>query len=340
MTSLSICIPSYNRPLSLLRTIKSITLPASVDLEIIVVDDCSPLQDNISKIIESLDNSTIKFYPLDANVGYDLNLLNCAKYASKEYLLFLSDDDTLNSSVFLEFFEALTLTSASIATTAYLGLDSSSPSRHYGKIMFKSPSNAKQLTSLIYNFILFSGIVVKRQALLSLLPLNVDGLVYSQLVWSSLLAIRDGYYSFPQPLIVPHGDGVIGFGTNSAHDSDSLLANRNMLLSPISYHRKLFASISYLSSESCLPRLKYFFSLEYTFRSYYLLKRAFIIGGRKGLLTFFLRIICERDIHLFIPLTVFYFLLIYLLGMSTESLFTALFGASPSVLYRNIKGGD
>ena len=340
MTSLSICIPSYNRPHELIRSLSSISIPNHFKYEIVVVDDCSPSQAEISDRIAELNHPRVKYFPLSENIGYDLNLIKCAELASNDYILYLSDDDTLYSPAIPFLFNYLENNSADLLTTAYQINGSDRHSRTYQCVKKFSPKNSIGLASILYNFVLFSGLVVKRESLLALLPLNLDSLIYSQIVWSGLLAINNGYTSLPFVLVVPYGDGLIGFGSNTSQQSCSLLSNRNSLMSPITYHEHLFNSIKYLSDNARLPRLLLWFSFEYTLRSYYLMRRAFLIGGRRGLTSFAITLTTNKNIHIFLPVVVFYYLLVFLFGQGIDRFTKKVFRSSPSELYRLIRGGD
>lgn len=269
-----------------------------------------------------------------------MNLVNCASYAAKEYILFLSDDDSLDSTYLPDILSHLETSSPEICTTAYRSHTSEYVSRTYGTSTTHIPTNSLHLSKLLYNFILFSGIIVNKNSFLSVASKSFDGLIYSQVVWSAELAFRSGYLSLPYPAIIPHGDGVIGFGSNSSQASSDLLANRNLLMSPIRYHEHLFKSVHLLSRKLALPALISFFRLEYSLRSYYLLKRAFLIGGRSGVLSFTRRLSENKVIDILPPLLYLYSFIICLLGTTPERLFTFLFRRSPSELYRIIKGGD
>ena len=95
--NLSICIASYNRPELLKETLDSIgKLEASLDVHII--DDKSPRQDEISKVVEQWADGYA------GRVDYNRNETNLGEVETKrllfnrvesQYLMLLGDDDTL-----------------------------------------------------------------------------------------------------------------------------------------------------------------------------------------------------------------------------------------------------
>jgi len=88
---ISFCIPTYHRGEFLYNTINHILMCKSNEIEIIVSDNASP--DNTEELMKKIDDSRVKYYRRSKNLGYDLNLINCIRKATGEYLFFLSDDD-------------------------------------------------------------------------------------------------------------------------------------------------------------------------------------------------------------------------------------------------------
>jgi glycosyltransferase involved in cell wall biosynthesis len=102
---LSICIPSYNRPDSLLQLLKSVD--ASPDLiEIVIAEDAAPLREVVrSKVQEfkNMSNYEIYYHENAQNLGYDANLRNLIELAKGEFVLFMGDDDLFKSGALDEF---------------------------------------------------------------------------------------------------------------------------------------------------------------------------------------------------------------------------------------------
>lgn len=95
---ISICIPTFNRPVFLKECLASIEVQfAQEDLiekvEVVVLDNNST--DNTREIIESFCKKNVNFYYYknDTNIGMKKNLLEVAKHAKGEYVWFFSDDD-------------------------------------------------------------------------------------------------------------------------------------------------------------------------------------------------------------------------------------------------------
>ncbi|MGA3086097.1 MAG: glycosyltransferase [Thermodesulfobacteriota bacterium] len=91
MAKVSICIPSYNAGRFIGETIKSVLDSVYQDFEIIVNDDAST--DNTREVVHSFQDSRIRFYQNDKNVGTVQNWNLAIKKACGEYAGLLNHDD-------------------------------------------------------------------------------------------------------------------------------------------------------------------------------------------------------------------------------------------------------
>jgi glycosyltransferase involved in cell wall biosynthesis len=91
MKKVSVCVPSYNAERFIEKTLRSILDSLYQDFEIIVNDDAS--NDNTLEIIKSLDDSRIKLYQNEENVGPVRNWNLAIKRATGEYVSLLNHDD-------------------------------------------------------------------------------------------------------------------------------------------------------------------------------------------------------------------------------------------------------
>ena len=91
---LSICIPTYNRPESLINCLNSIVKQGNKNLEICISDNCSKI--NIKKLIQPFKKRlNIQFNKNKKNLGFALNLLKVSEMAKGDFIWFLGDDDLL-----------------------------------------------------------------------------------------------------------------------------------------------------------------------------------------------------------------------------------------------------
>lgn len=93
----SICIPSYNRPVELRRLLESIDAKKHKDdIEIVICEDKSPNRPKIGEQVRefmSKSDYNVVYHENEENLGYDRNLKNLIRRASGEYIIFMGDDD-------------------------------------------------------------------------------------------------------------------------------------------------------------------------------------------------------------------------------------------------------
>lgn len=92
---LTIGIPSYNRPYQLRELLESIDCDEK-KIEILICDDKSPNQYEISRVVEKFQKSNgykTTYLKNIENLGFDGNLRNIILNASSKFILFMGDDD-------------------------------------------------------------------------------------------------------------------------------------------------------------------------------------------------------------------------------------------------------
>ncbi len=342
MTKLTICIPSYNRPVQLRRLLNSIEINNSFTCQILIIDDCSPKQREITACIEEFKELSqfITYIPLKQNVGFDENALNLINHAEGEFLLFVTDDDIINSEYLEKTISYISNSNAKLAVTAYTSSNSNNINRVFKSSFDSILCSSKDYVKCIYNCILLSGIIISRSEILKLNIKEVKGMIYSQVFWSSLIASKHGIAYIKYPLITIFADGEVGWGKNSGEPSNEFLADRKNIFSPIFYHKALFKTI--LRTQENV-KLKFFqrFIYEYSIRSYQLFIRAYVIGKRKGVYLFFKSFLNEKfplkQNYIFIFI---YFFIILIFGRFIERFSKILFSKSPAQIFKKIKGVD
>lgn len=95
-TTISICIPSYNRPQELLRLLESIDSKYTNNVEIVICEDKSPKRTEIGEVVAKFSekaNYKVNYNENEINLGYDNNIKNLVKRASNDFIIFMGDDD-------------------------------------------------------------------------------------------------------------------------------------------------------------------------------------------------------------------------------------------------------
>lgn len=105
---ISICIPTYNRPLELKRTLESIDTTKNDDIDIVISENCSPKQAETREVVEAYKAKSkleVYYYENERNLGYDKNIRALVARATGRFCMFFSDDDMFMPGAMDEFVE-------------------------------------------------------------------------------------------------------------------------------------------------------------------------------------------------------------------------------------------
>lgn len=100
MSFFSVIIPTFNRADMVCRCVQSLLDTNWADVEIIVVDDCSP-DDTAIKIKEKFGEK-VKYLRNDKNSFQAVSRNNGARIAKGDFLFFLDDDNVVERNIFRE----------------------------------------------------------------------------------------------------------------------------------------------------------------------------------------------------------------------------------------------
>ena len=91
---LSICIPTYNRVRYLKELLPAILVQTDADdVEVIVSDNAST--DGTAEYLSTTDDTHLRWWTNDENIGGDRNFLKCVAKAKGEYVWLFGDDDIM-----------------------------------------------------------------------------------------------------------------------------------------------------------------------------------------------------------------------------------------------------
>ena len=94
----SVCVPTYNRPKTLERTIKCLINQTYKNLEIIISDNCST-NEEVEKVIQKyIADPRIKYIRQPVNKGAIFNFNYVIEKPKGEYIMRLTDDDWLDEN--------------------------------------------------------------------------------------------------------------------------------------------------------------------------------------------------------------------------------------------------
>lgn len=93
---ISICIPTYSRPLELKRLLESIDTTKVDDVNIVISENCSPMQTETRAVVDEYKQYSpydVYYYENEKNYGYDRNIRELIRRATGKFCVFFSDDD-------------------------------------------------------------------------------------------------------------------------------------------------------------------------------------------------------------------------------------------------------
>lgn len=213
--TLSICIPTYERPVelyklveSLVRELSSLSSSAQRSVEILISDNGSSSQPKLTKLLEKLPGVGFRILFNKANIGYDRNVHKTSVCAQGDFLLFVSDDDIFCQGSLAIIMEALKRTPEIpiIFENKVLGSEHLSADEQFFSNVAAPEQNRVMSADEVYdlNVELFGGLTglcVPSKSLRSFEPQNYFGTSWIQLALlihaiedTGALAISRGNY--------------------------------------------------------------------------------------------------------------------------------------------------
>lgn len=92
---ISFCLPAYNQTSLVKQCIESIIKYKGNDIEIVISDDNS--QEDLEQVVALYNDSRIKYYRNNVNLGHDLNILHSFRVARGKYAFLLRSRDYMIS---------------------------------------------------------------------------------------------------------------------------------------------------------------------------------------------------------------------------------------------------
>lgn len=219
---LSICIPSYNRPLELRRLLDSIDSKQYDEIEIVICEDKSPKRDEIREQVEQYkvsSNYNVNYIENEKNCGYDKNLRQCIMNATGEWIVFMGDDDTFipggvdNLLSFLHTHENI---GYMLRSYQNLHVDGTVEKfRYYGEDKFWDAGEEAYLT-LFRKSVFISGFTFKREYAVEGLTDQFDGTLLYQLYIMAEICMKHPSAYFSIPITQATDEGTPFFGTSEA----------------------------------------------------------------------------------------------------------------------------
>ena len=256
---LTIVILSYNRPDKLERILFNFCGYKEDSLSIVIKDDNSPLYSSVEKVVnkyKDLIEIPLTLYKNEINLGYDGNLLDTFDKIETEYIFLLSDDDYIEVKELNTLIRILKKREHNIYFTPYI--DDEGEKRIVNPEFFVT-----QIADVIYNSILFSGLIFNKNAVRSL-KFEKEYLahsIYSQVYLATMITLKYNTYGVaPNGILFVGGDGENFFGKNQSATNRNILSDRTQITSNLHYQQFLLRVVDKISSDSACNISKYFWA--------------------------------------------------------------------------------
>lgn len=222
--TVSICIPSYQRPNDLDYLLSTLNDLDEYPEEIIIADDNSPEQESIIIIFEKykqvFEKKGVRFILIKniTNLGYDKNLKILINNASSDYLMFIGNDDAVDPKCISEFKKYHFISKCNAYSRSFW--------RFYGNlknIVGKSWFHKKDLifkpqnSDPNYFFRLgayFGGTIFKTSWAKSKEISNFDGTLYYQIYLMASAYYEGGIGYISYPIVGARIEGIPLFGSS------------------------------------------------------------------------------------------------------------------------------
>ncbi len=321
---LSIGITSYKRLSELERCILSLKTIYNDEIEVIVSEDCSPQSNEIGKLVERLEKKVpfiLKFMPNEKNLGYDENLGAIIKKCSGEYIFFMSDDDKFESGCLDDIIPVLKRKNKLGVFYSSFIYESTKKLDRNNKNNFEIEKGEKNACKYIYDSILFSGLIFKKDYVIDFDSTRFKNYNYFQVYMFLSMIYKYGGYYFSNPSVVCVGDGENAYGISESSGGNALLANRKSVISNLEFNKTLIKTIK-LFDEDNSTHVFNSFEKQYSVHSY----SGLSIARQCGIKYYreYWRKLKSLEIKLF-PISKIYYVLLFVFGKKVCDIFLKVF---------------
>lgn len=220
--TISICIPSYNRPKELYRLLKSIDSKKKEKFEIIICEDKSPKRDEVNAIVKKYISEVeyeVKYFENKINLGYDKNLKELISKSSGNFIVFMGDDDTFIPNAFdklIVFLEDHNELGYILKSHQFVFKNGKVERFRYfdGNQFFNKGEDT--YIELFRKSVFISGFTINRNYIQDLLIDDFDGALLFQLYILAEVALKHSCAYFDTPLTEGKEEGVPFFGNSES----------------------------------------------------------------------------------------------------------------------------
>lgn len=309
---LTVGITSYKRINELVRCINSIQTKYSNEIEILVSEDKSPLSHEIEETVKNIkSNYTLKFTSNEVNLGYDMNLGEIIKKANGKYILYMSDDDAVYDGfldILIPFLQKEN--EVGVLYGPFIYTETGHKDRVRSSKDFRIPASEQNAAKYIYDSILFSGLIFRKDFIRDFDSSRFKNHNYFQVYLFLQMLLKHGGYYFSTPSVLCIGDGENAYGLSESSGGNPLLANRKSVKSNLEFNKSLIKVIK-MFDEDEKTKILDSFAIKYSIHTI----SGLSIAREEGLEYFkeYWQTLNALDIHLY-PIVKIYYLLLLLFG--------------------------
>lgn len=268
---LTIGITSYKRIDKLWRCILSVKTKYKDDIEILVSEDRSPQSAEIQAMVEGLAKKSkynIIFTSNEKNLGYDMNLGSIIKKANGKYIFYMSDDDAICEG-FLDLLIPFIKEEkqAGVLYAPFIYSESGKRDRYHLDNDFRIPKGEKSAATYIYDSILFSGLIYRKEYVTKYDSSRFRNYNYFQVYMFLQMLLHHGGFYFAKPSVMCIGDGENAYGIAESSGGNELLANRKSVISNLEFNRTLIKVVKMFDEDENCDVINSF-SKQYSLHSY------------------------------------------------------------------------
>jgi len=254
---LTIAIPSYNRPETLIRLLKSIDFKNEsndVLIDILIHEDNSPRRVEIRSAVMSFiaaSSFPIKYYENQINMGYDANLWTLVDKSTGDFILFMGDDDefvpgSLNLLIsFLKKNNELGYVLKSHYTILKDG--SHEIFNYYSGDQFFNPGTST-IVEMFRKSVLISGFCIRREDLYNYYTTNLNGTLLIQLYFLAIVAMKYKCAYFSPALTFQRQEGNVPFFGSSENEKGLYSPGEKSIQNSINFSKSFLTVLSYIDN--------------------------------------------------------------------------------------------
>jgi abequosyltransferase len=216
----SICIPSYNRPVEIKRLLDSIDTKCINEVQVVICEDNAPKRFEVRRVVEDFIKNTIykiKYIENIENLGHGKNLRECIKQADGEYIIFMGDDDMFIPEafdVYLKFIKNHKNCGYILRSSRQLLKNGKFEYfKYYNDDKFFSPGFDAYIQVFLKS-VFMSGFTIKRDLVKNYTIDCLDDTLLFQLYLAAEVCLKYPSAYCNTPFVQGVGDGISYFGTN------------------------------------------------------------------------------------------------------------------------------